>query len=106
LRLQQGNELGLNIDTDRLTGNLPVFHPGAYSIHVKDELGFENINPVLYRIHLIPDKYPEGEIISPAEDLEVSGTEVTPIIYSAKDDFGITAVRLSYQTGGTERSSP
>jgi uncharacterized protein YukE len=58
---------------------------------------------VLYRIHLIPDKYPEGEIISPAEDLEVSGTEVTPIIYSAKDDFGITAVRLSYQTGGTER---
>jgi hypothetical protein len=103
LILQQGNELRLNIETDRLTGNLPVFHPGAYSIHVKDELGFENINPVLYRIHLIPDKYPEGEIISPAEDLEVSGTEITPIVYSAKDDFGITAVRLSYQTGGTER---
>ena len=103
LMLQQGNELRLNIETDRLTGNLPVFHPGAYSIHVKDELGFENVNPVLYRIHLIPDKYPEGEIISPAEDLEVSGTEVTPIVYSAKDDFGITAVRLSYQTGGTER---
>ena len=106
LILHQGNELGLNIETDRLTGNLPVFHPGAYSIHVKDELGFENINPVLYRIHLIPDKYPEGEIISPAEDLEVSGTEVTPLVYSAKDDFGITAVRLSYQTGGTERFIP
>ena len=103
LMLHQGNELGLNIQTDRLTGNLPVFYPGAYSIHVKDELGFENINPVSYRIHLIPDKYPEGEIISPAEDLEISGTEITPIVYSAKDDFGITAVRLSYQTGGTER---
>ena len=103
LILYQGNELSLNIETDRLIGNLPIFHPGAYSIHVKDELGFENVNPVSYRIHLIPDKYPEGEIISPAEDLEISGTEITPIVYSAKDDFGITAVRLSYQTGGTER---
>jgi hypothetical protein len=101
--LNQGNQLALNVKGDHLTGSLAVFYPGTYSVHVKDELGFENPNPVQYRIHLLPDKYPEAEIISPAEDLEVAGTEVTPIVYTAKDDFGITAVRLSYQMGGAER---
>ncbi len=101
--LSQGNQLALNIKGDLLTGSLVIFYPGTYSIHVKDELGFENLNPVQYRIHLLPDKYPEAEIINPAQDLEVAGTEITPIVYTAKDDFGITAVRLSYQMGGGER---
>ena len=101
--LNQGNQLVLGVKGDHLTGSLVIFYPGTYSIHVKDELGFENPNPVQYRIHLLPDKYPEAEIISPAQDLEVAGTEVTPIVYTARDDFGITAVRLSYQMGGIER---
>jgi soluble cytochrome b562 len=101
--LSQGNQLALNVKGDHLTGSLAVFYPGTYSIHVKDELGFENPSPVQYRIHLLSDKYPEAEIISPGQDLEVAGTEVTPIVYTAKDDFGITSVRLSYQMGGAER---
>jgi len=101
--LNQGNQIALNVKEDHLTGSLVIFYPGTYSIHVKDELGFENPNPVQYPIHLIPDKYPEVEIISPAKDLEVAGTELTPIVYTARDDFGITAVRLSYQMGGIER---
>ena len=101
--LNQKDQLALHVQGDRLTGSLLVFYPGTYSIHVKDDLGFENLNPVEYRIHLIPDKYPEGEILDPAEDIEVSGTEIIPIVYTAKDDFGITEVRLSYQIGETER---
>ena len=102
--LNQGNQLILNVDATRLVGSMVVFYPGTYSIHVKDELGFENPNPAQYRINLIPDKYPEGEIISPAQDLEVSGSEVVPIVYTAKDDFEVTSLRLTYQMGGMERS--
>jgi hypothetical protein len=101
--LNEGNQLPLEIKAERLTGSLLVFNPGAYSIKVKDLLGFENPNPVQYPIRLIPDKFPEGEIISPAEDLEVSGSEVIPIVYTAGDDFGVTAVRLTHQVGGRER---
>ena len=67
-------------------------------------LGLENANPVQYRIHLIPDQYPQGEIISPIEDLEVAGSEILPLLYSASDDYGLTAIRLIYQMAGTERS--
>jgi len=101
--LNQGSELLLDVKGDRLKGSLLIFSPGTYSIKVQDELGFENPNPVNYQIRLIPDKFPEGEIISPAQDLEISGNEVIPIVYTAKDDFGLTVVRLSYQLAGRER---
>jgi soluble cytochrome b562 len=104
--INQENEFILKTQGDRLTGSLPVSYPGAYSIKVKDALGFENPDPVQYQIRLIPDKYPEGEILSPTQDLEVSGNEIIPILYTAKDDFGITTVRLSYQMGGAERFIP
>jgi hypothetical protein len=103
LILHPGNPLALQMKGDRLTGSLVVLDPGAYSFLVKDELGFENPDPVRYRIHLIPDKYPEAEIVDPSQDLEVSGTEAFSLSYTARDDFGITAIRLSYQMGGTER---
>jgi hypothetical protein len=104
LILNHRDQILLKVEGDRLEGNLLVFYPGTYSLSIRDELGFENPNPVQYGIHLIPDKYPEGEIISPTEDLEVSGSGVLPVIYAARDDFGVTAIRLIYQMAGRERS--
>jgi len=104
LILNQKEQIPLKIEGEQLQGNFLVFHPGSYSLSLRDELGFENLNPVQYRIHLVPDKYPQGEIISPAEDLEVMDSNVLPIIYSANDDFGVTAIRLIYQKGGIERA--
>jgi flagellin-specific chaperone FliS len=106
LILNQKDQLLLNVEGDRLQGSLLVLYPGTYSLSVKDELGFENAHPVQYRIRLIPDKYPEVEILSPTEDLEVSGTEVLNLTYAAKDDFGISSIRLIYEVAGKERSIP
>lgn len=101
--LNQESEISLQVNGRRLSGNLLIFYPGSYSIRVKDHFGFENPNPVHYQVRLVPDRYPEAEIISPAQDLEVTGDEVIPILYTARDDFGITAIRLGYQIGGIER---
>ncbi len=102
--LNQGNQLPLEVQGDRLKGTLMIFNSDTYSISVRDELGFENPNPVRYQIRLVPDQYPEGEIISPARDMEVSGREIIPIFYRAADDFGIAGVRLSYRVGGRDRT--
>jgi len=104
LILNQRDQLPLKVDGDRLKGDLLVVYPGTYSVWVRDELGFENRNPIQYKIHLIPDRYPEAEIASPTDDLQVTGNEIVPILYSARDDFGVTAVRMVYQMGGVERS--
>lgn len=102
--LDNGNQLPLKIDGLLLKGTLLIFYPSTYTIHLKDDLGFENINPVQYQIHLIPDKYPEAEMVTPGEDLEISGNEILSIVYTAKDDFGVSEVKLNYQMGGIERS--
>ena len=102
--LDQENQLLLKVTEDRLNGSLLILSPGSYSIKVKDELGFENPNPVQYQIRVIPDQYPEAEIQSPGLDLEISGGEILPIVYTGKDDFGITAMKLNYQVGAKEGS--
>ncbi|MBM4338220.1 MAG: DUF4175 domain-containing protein [Deltaproteobacteria bacterium] len=103
LILNRDSEMPLQIKGERLLGSLLVFYPGTYSIKVKDHFGFDNPNPVHYQVRLIPDHYPEAEIISPSQDLEITGNEVIPIQYTVRDDFGITTIRLGYQVGGVER---
>ena len=104
--LNQGNQLPLDVKGDQLTGSLLIFYSGSYSIKVKDEFGFENPEPVQYQIRLIQDRYPESEILAPAQDLEIAGNEVIPLSYSARDDFGITGIRLSVELAGREHFIP
>ncbi len=101
--VDQKNQLPLEIRENRLKGSMLVFNPGNYFIEVRDELGFENPNPARYPIRLIPDKYPEAEILNPLEDLEVAGNETIPIVYSARDDFGVSTVKMNFQTSGREK---
>ena len=102
--VDQKTRAPLEIQENRLQGSLLIFNPGNYFIEVRDDLGFENSNPARYPIRLIPDKYPEAEILTPDEDLEVAGNETIPVVYSARDDFGISAVKLSLQTSGREKT--
>jgi hypothetical protein len=101
--LNEGSLHPLEVRGERLSGSLLVLDPGTYAIRVKDEFGFGNPNPVHYQIRVMPDKYPEAEIASPAQDLEIAGDEVIPLVYSARDDFGITSIRLMVQARGEER---
>lgn len=104
IALGEKSEILLQVRGNRLKGSLPVFSASRYLIKLRDEHGFENPNPAQYSITIIPDQSPEVELISPAKDLEVTGREVLPLVYQARDDFGLTAIKLSYQMGGLERS--
>jgi hypothetical protein len=101
--LDQGSQLPLKNEGALLKGTLLIFYPCIYSIKLKDHLDFENPNSSQYQIRLIPDKNPEAEIMSPTDDLDIVGNEVIPIVYTVKDDFGISEVKLSYQMGGITR---
>ncbi len=103
LILDQRTQLPLGVDGNRLAGDLFIFYPGTYKLAVQDDLGLENPDPVNYRIQLIPDKYPIGEIISPADEREVAADEILRIVYNVSDDFGVAAVKLAYRRGSTER---
>ena len=99
-----GSELTLETKGVRLAGSMLVLNPGSYALRVTDELGFENKDPTRYTIHVLADKHPEAEIINPGGDVEIVGNEIAPIVYTAKDDFGITSVNLVFRLGENERT--
>lgn len=99
IELSAGNAVSLKEGAGGLLkGSLIILSPGSYSIKLKDEFGFENREPVRYQIRLLPDQTPEVEIVSPAQDLTVDGNEILPLVYAARDDFGLTEVRLAFRT--------
>lgn len=99
----KGNRSPLNIKGEKLLGSFIIASSDFYTIRLKDEMGFENPYPAKYQIRLIPDKYPEVEIIYPTENIEVMGNEVIPIIYRVKEDFGLKELRINYRIGSKEK---
>jgi hypothetical protein len=99
-----GSELTLETKGVHLAGSMLVLNPGSYALKVTDELGFENNDPTRYTIHVLADKHPEVEIVNPGGDVEIVGNEIAPIVYTAKDDFGITSVNLVFRLGENERT--
>ncbi|MBI5439638.1 MAG: DUF4175 family protein [Deltaproteobacteria bacterium] len=102
LLLDGEGPLALSAAGDGFRGKLVLLDPGRYSLRIRDEFGFTNPNPVRYSLRVLPDRPPDAEVLEPARDLEVDGTEVIPLRYSGRDDFGLTAVKLLYRLGGRE----
>lgn len=71
----------------------------SYRIHLTDELGFHNDDPVVYRIEMIDNTYPRIERVSPSSDKQVTPRAVLPITARITDDFGVTQVVLCCRKG-------
>jgi hypothetical protein len=93
-----GKRLPLKTDGRKLQGSLVLFQSQQYQILVEDSHGFRN-SPIPYQLTVKPDGFPTIDLLRPSEDLEVSGDEVVPVEYSARDDFGIAEVNLAVKVG-------
>ena len=88
LVLDDGKRVPLKIDGRKLQANLVLFQSQRYRIVVDDAFGFQN-SPIAYELRAKPDGFPTIDLLAPTEDMEVSGDEILPLEYSARDDFGI-----------------
>lgn len=74
----------------------------SWTIQLRDEHGFENEPPV-YQLRATRDSAPTVSITAPAtRELKLKPTEILPILYSAREDYGFSAVKLLVQVTGTE----
>ncbi len=71
----------------------------SYRVHLTDELGFQNEEPVVYRIEMIDNLYPRIERVTPTADKRVTPQAMVPITALVTDDFGVTGLTLCYQRG-------
>ncbi len=67
---------------------------GVWSFKLVDDVGTTN-QPTSFKLQATPDAIPTVAIVDPAEKtLKLKPTEIVPISYVARDDFGITAASM------------
>jgi methyl-accepting chemotaxis protein len=92
-------------DGTRLSGTFLAMGQGRYRVVLRDTQGFGEDAPDEYDLSLIPDEVPQVELASPGSDLEVDAASLVDVVFTARDDFGLTAAALVWGTddGATGR---
>ena len=88
--------VALQTNDNHASGSFSVFQDDVYKIKLIDNQAFENRDPILYRISLIDDIFPNVAISSPGRDVDLTEELILPLTIEAEDDFGFTILRLGY----------
>ena len=97
LHLASGKIRQLNTRAKTATGNLSVFNEDEFTILIYDENDVSNINPMIYKIRIIPDNYPDCQLISPDSDIELTEAMDIPLGIRISDDFGFSKALIRYR---------
>lgn len=87
----------LNVRGDLFTANFTINEETDYSVSVRDEESLTNPDPIRYKIRIVPDDFPSVAILQPGRNLDIAGNQFLPLLIQAKDDFGISTLRLGYR---------
>ncbi len=95
----------MDIDGDNAAGVFRAIEPGYYSIHVSDDEGLSNDDPIEYPIRVRMDEYPTVEITSPGVDVDLTEDMLIPLSLLAEDDYGFSSFKLVYFNQKSERDT-
>ncbi len=68
----------------------------SYTIHLVDNQGEENPDPIEYHITAVPDEYPVIEVIRPGVDINLNEDMAVPLQVRISDDYGFSSLILKY----------
>jgi len=94
--------LPLSVRGRHLSGRLTVLEAGGYRFALEDESGRDWIDDRLRAIQIEPDAPPRVELSRPAEDRTVRAEEGIDLGYDARDDFGLSRIRLVWRVAGRD----
>jgi len=97
LRFAGGNILTLTTRGDRASGSLTAMNDEQFEIIVADDKEVTNLNPIKYRLRVIPDAYPSITLLSPKNDLDLTADMEILLGIRISDDFGFTRAAICYR---------
>ncbi|MBW3539148.1 MAG: hypothetical protein KY476_02665 [Planctomycetes bacterium] len=77
-------------------------YPGFYRIELRDAENRVDPSPPVYTVQILPDRVPQVKVLDPTGDLERPANAVVPVLFDARDDFQLTAIRLRMRKNGEE----
>ncbi len=87
----------LRLNREKFSASLNLEKEISYSVYLEDHDSVSNINPITYHLKIFPDEYPSVVILYPGKNSEIAGDQLFPLTYSAKDDYGISQIRIGYR---------
>ena len=87
----------LAVSGEHFSMSFTIAKDNSYYISLNDVEGLTNADPVRYAIKVVPDEFPTIAITEPGRNIDIAGTQTVPLHLFAKDDFGISSIRLGYR---------
>jgi len=87
----------LFIQEDRFTGTILIHDEQTAIISVEDENGVSNLNPLNYRLNIIPDSAPDLIVLSPNRKFELDESDLIGFDIQTSDDYGVSDAWIEYR---------
>ncbi|MBI4429190.1 MAG: hypothetical protein HY562_08725 [Ignavibacteriales bacterium] len=95
--LRDGRKKEVAVSGEKFTSTFTLETETSYFLHMKDDEGLANLNPVNYQLRIIPDESPTISIVEPGRNLDIAGSQSLNLLVHARDDFGFSQLRLGYR---------
>jgi len=92
-----GKSLALTTRGEKFSASFAADAETEYYLEVTDAESLTNADPVKYQIKLLPDEPPSVAIFQPGRNIDLAGDQFLRLLIQAKDDFGISSLRLGYR---------
>jgi hypothetical protein len=97
LMMNDSSHHDLSVSGERFSTSFTITQNNAYYISLNDLEGLTNTDPVHYEIKIVLDEFPTITITEPGRNIDIAGTQSLPLHLIAKDDFGLSSMRLGYR---------
>lgn len=92
-----GDTVALSITGARANGAYSVTHETEYAIHLYDEYGYGNMDPITYKVSVIPDEYPSVRVVKPGPIVDLGSDMHVGLEAEAIDDFGFDRMEIEFR---------
>ena len=97
LRFENGTEQPMEVDDGTATGTFVVQESTSYHIHLRNEEGVANPDPVQYDVTARADQPPRVSFDTPEAVATLGADRVADLALRLRDDFGFARLRLHYR---------
>ena len=94
---KDGGALILQAHGGIYAGQSVLRHRDTYHVDLEDSEGFRNVDPIEYKLDLMPDEAPTVAITYPGKNIDVVDKMELPLQLKIHDDFGFTSMNLAYR---------
>jgi len=91
------DELSMNIDGKKASGDFKIKEDGQLAIQLQDIRGISNRNPIPFHISAIHDLLPDITVLQPEKVIELGSNQNIAMHLKIEDDFGFSNLQVAYE---------